>query len=163
MSIRNECFSDYLRIEEITKLAFMGKPYASGTEQYLAGKLRSSRALTLSLVAENSGTVVGHVAISPITIDGVSGPYFGLGPLAVLPNVQGRGYGTSLAKSALKFLADHGAKCCVLVGDPSYYSRFGFSIELELTYQGAPSEYFQSIWFSEEKLSGEVEFHEAFE
>jgi putative acetyltransferase len=163
MKIRNEKVSDYSRIEEITKLAFVGKPYASGTEQYLSEKLRENDALSLSLVLENEGTVVGHLALSPIKIDGLNGPYFGLGPLAILPEAQGKGYGTALLNSALEYLAENNAKCCVLVGDPNYYSRLGFEIESALTYQGAPTEYFQAIWFTKEKLVGEVEFHEAFE
>ncbi|EIO4107197.1 N-acetyltransferase [Vibrio vulnificus] len=163
MKIRNERFSDHSRIEEITKLAFLGKPYASGTEHYLAEKLREDEALSLSLVLESEGLVVGHLALSPIKINGLNGPYFGLGPLAVLPEAQGKGYGTELLNSALEYLAENNAKCCVLVGDPNYYSRSGFEIESALTYQGAPTEYFQAIWFTEEKLVGEVQFHEAFE
>ncbi|EJO3996525.1 N-acetyltransferase [Vibrio vulnificus] len=163
MNIRNECSNDYAQIEEITKLAFLGKPYSSGTEQYLAEKLRANDALVLSLVVEDAGAVVGHLALSPIKINGFNGSYFGLGPLAVSPSAQGKGYGTALLKSALEFLSANGAKCCVLVGDPNYYSRVGFKVESELTYQGAPAEYFQSIRFTEDKLAGEVEFHETFE
>ncbi|ELS0754627.1 N-acetyltransferase [Vibrio vulnificus] len=163
MNIRNECSNDYAQIEEITKLAFLGKPYSSGTEQCLAEKLRANDALVLSLVVEDAGAVVGHLALSPIKINGFNGSYFGLGPLAVSPSAQGKGYGTALLKSALEFLSANGAKCCVLVGDPNYYSRVGFEVESELTYQGAPAEYFQSIRFTEDKLAGEVEFHETFE
>ncbi|EHK9186141.1 GNAT family N-acetyltransferase [Vibrio vulnificus] len=91
MNIRNECSNDYAQIEEITKLAFLGKPYSSGTEQYLAEKLRANDALVLSLVVEDAGAVVGHLALSPIKINGFNGSYFGLGPLAVSPSAQAKG------------------------------------------------------------------------
>lgn len=163
MQIRNEQESDYLPIERLTKAAFEGKPYSSGTEEYLAQKLRDDNALTISLVAVVEGDVVGHIAISKVHIDGENHGYFGVGPLAVLPKMQGSGVGTKLLKSALSKLEDMAASCCVLVGDPNYYSRMGFELEKEIIYTGAPAEYFQSIRFSDDRLVGEVKFHSAFE
>lgn len=163
MNVRPECSNDYAQIETLTKLAFQDKPYASGTEQFLAQKLRTAQAMTLSLVIEESNVIVGHIAVSPVKINGKLNAYFGIGPLAVLPTKQGKGYGTKLLQVALDYLKNKDANCCVLVGDPNYYSRVGFSIDKHLYYRDAPAEYFQSVWFCDEKVTGEVTFHTAFE
>ncbi len=163
MEIRSELEGDYSQIEKITKLAFEGKVYSSGTEEYLATKLRKANALTISLVATIDGVIVGHVAASKVYIDGKDVGCFGIGPLAVLPEMQKSGIGTKLLKSALSKLEEMGADCCVLVGDPTYYSRVGFIVCKNLSYSGAPAEYFQFINFTRTNLSGEVSFHSAFE
>lgn len=163
LNVRPERSTDYSQIEALTLLAFQDKPYASGTEQYLAEKLRAKQALTLSLVVEKSNVIVGHIAVSPVKINDKLDACFGIGPLAVLPEVQGLGYGTQLLLDALEYLKSIDAKCCVLVGDPNFYSRVGFTVEKQLFYRDAPAEYFQSVWFCEERATGEVAFHDAFE
>jgi predicted N-acetyltransferase YhbS len=116
--------------------------------------LRDAGQLALSLVAvEASGdadTVIGHVALSPVTLtptpDG--GPdWYGLGPLAVVPERQGQGVGSRLVRSALEHLSGLGAAGCVLLGDPAYYGRFGFRATPALVLAGVPAAYFQALAF----------------
>jgi hypothetical protein len=63
--------------------------------------------------------------------DGATG-WFGLGPISVLPELQGTGIGTLLMQDALRLLRARGAAGCVVLGDPAYYSRFGFAPEASL-------------------------------
>ena len=41
--------------------------------------------ITVSLVAEMDGRVVGHIAFSPVTLSDGTGNWYGLGPVSVLP------------------------------------------------------------------------------
>lgn len=65
-------------------------------------------------------------------------------------------------KSSLGDLEAMGASGCVVLGDPSYYGRFGFKVVDGLVYPGVPAEYFQSLSFSGEFPQGEVSYHETF-
>ncbi len=88
--------------------------------------------------------------------------WYGLGPISVCPNKQGIGIGSLLMNAALQKLKDLGGKGCVLLGDPNYYSRFGFKSYPDLNLPDVPNEYFQAISFSNHIPSGEVTYHEAF-
>src|SRR5690606_17497287 len=111
------------------------------TEQFILSALRESGQLSVSLVADESGTVVGHVAVSPVVVsDGATG-WYGLGPLSVAPERQGQGVGGQLVEHALAELRRLGASGCVVLGDPKYYSRFGFIAEPSLALPGVPPEY----------------------
>jgi putative acetyltransferase len=68
MIVRKETESDVGAIFNITKLAFENHPYSNNTEQFIINALRSANALTISLVAEIDGKLVGHIAFSPVTI-----------------------------------------------------------------------------------------------
>ena len=163
LKIRSEENGDVEAIDEVTTSAFMNAPHTDHTEQYIVRELRNSAALSVSLVAENQGEIVGHVAISPVTIsDGAKG-WFGLGPISVSPNIQRSGIGSKLMRSALETLKASGASGCVLLGDPAYYSRFGFQPESCLVLDEVPPEYFQAIQFSGVLPSGKVKYHEAFD
>ena len=62
---------------------------------WIVKRLRACQALTLSLVADKDGQIVGHVAFSPVQIDGESSDWHGLGPVAVGLNGSDRGFGRS--------------------------------------------------------------------
>ena len=81
---------------------------------------------------------MGHVALSPVTING-QGNWLGLGPIAVIPERQKQGFCTALIKRALAELNQIIAGGCVLVGNPDYYSRFGFISDGALTYFDTPT------------------------
>lgn len=162
MIIRNEKKSDADVISEITRAAFENHPYSKHTEQFIISALRNANALTVSLVAEADGRVVGHVAFSPVTISKHSCDWYGLGPVSVLPEYQKQGIGTSLINEGLSLLKASGAKGCVLVGDPNYYKRFGFRNHPGLVLDGVPQEYFLALPFGENKIRGVVVFHEGF-
>ena len=125
--IRAEAHGDELAIHAVTRAAFLDAPHADHTEQAIVDALREDGALAISLVAQHGVRVVGHVAVSRVTLadDQVAG-WYGLGPISVLPEYQRQGIGTSLMRSALSELRERGAAGCVLVGDPAYYGRFGF-------------------------------------
>jgi putative acetyltransferase len=70
--------------------------------------LRAAGALTISLVAEIDGQVVGHIAFSPVTVsDGATG-WYGLGPVSVLPDYQKQGIEKALINEGLSSLKDMG-------------------------------------------------------
>lgn len=160
--IRPECKSDEDAIGEVTRQAFASHPYSSHTEHFIVGALREANALTISLVAEQSGQVVGHIAFSPVTIsDGTSG-WFGLGPVSVLPSVQKQGIGRTLIERGLSLLRERGAAGCVLLGEPAFYGRFGFANSPGLVLSGVPKEFFLAFSFGSGSPQGEVTYHVAF-
>lgn len=161
--VREEREGDAGIIRAVTRAAFAGMPYSEQTESAIVDALRAAGALAVSLVAAEEGEVIGHVAFSPITIDGAPAPgWFGVGPLSVRPDRQRSGIGSALMRAGLARLADAGAKGCVLVGDPAYYRRFGFRASSSLGYPDLPAEYFQVLALASETPSGIVAFHPAF-
>ena len=162
MIIRNELESDVEPISTVTKAAFESCPYGNHTEEFIVNALRAADALTVSLVAEASGKVVGHIAFSPVTISDGSQNWYGLGPISVLPEFQKQGIGKSLIHEGLSLLKALGAKGCVLVGDPKYYERFGFRNIPDLVLDGVPQEYFLALPFEKNKAHGVVVFHQGF-
>ncbi len=142
--------------------AFRTAPFSNQTESAIVDRLRSSDAMSLSLVALKSEEVVGHVAFSPVTIAGHNLDWYGLGPVAVRPDRQGRGIGQSLIRSGLERLQAQGAAGCVLVGAPEYYGRFGFKVYPQLTLAGLPPEYFLALPFGAGIPNGPVQYHGAF-
>lgn len=166
MQIRNERPQDAAAIAAITTDAFRGAPHAGGNEAAIIAALRLSGALTLSLVATQNGEIVGHVAFSPVGLDGQSagpgGPWYALGPVSVTPDRQCGGIGTSLIRAGLARLEALGAGGCVLTGEPAYYGRFGFASAELLTYCGHPSPYLQGLAFDGSIPRGDVKFDQAF-
>jgi putative acetyltransferase len=160
--IRPEAPSDVAAIHAVTVAAFLDAPHAAHTEQFIVEALRKAGALSISLVAEQAGEVVGHVALSPVSISDGSADWYGLGPISVRPEFQGRGIGSQLMHTAMGLLRQRGAAGCVLVGDPAYYARFGFKPEPSLVLPGVPPEYFQALRFGRTLTNGVVTFHEAF-
>ena len=120
MIIRPESANDYHSIRCILIAAFADHPFSHQTEHLIVEALRASNALTVALVAEVDGKVVGHIAFSPVWIDGMDCKWFALGPVAVLPDFQRQGIGKSLVEEGLQAIRSLGAQGCVLVGDPAY-------------------------------------------
>lgn len=138
MEIRFEIPADRAAIRQITQDAFAGAEHSSGTEGAIIDGLRAARTLTLSLVAEEGGQVIGHAAFSPVMIGGRDAGWFGLGPVAVRPDRQGQGAGGALIREGLARLRAMEAQGCVVLGDPGYYSRFGFAVDPNLKFEGVP-------------------------
>lgn len=160
--IRRETSTDIAAIAAVTVAAFQNAAHTSHTEQFIIAALRNAGQLSVSLVADDNGVVIGHVAVSPVTIsDGTSG-WLGLGPISVAPDYQGQGIGTQLMEQALAELRALSASGCVVLGEPGYYSRFGFKAEPSLVLPEVPSEYFQAVLFSGALPSGVVSYHESF-
>ena len=163
MIIRPEVPQDIPSIRTLTDAAFVGVEHSSQTEGAIVDALRDAGALTVSLVAERDGSVIGHVGFSPVLINGADIGWFGLGPVSVSPTLQRGGVGSALIKAGLDKLASLGAQGCVVLGDPAYYGRFGFSSDHALRYGDVPPAYFQSLVLGEEPASGEVTYHAGFE
>ncbi len=90
---------------------------------------------TLSLVAEIEGAVVGHVAFSPVSIDkDESFKGYILAPLGVMPEHQKTGVGTALIENGLQRVMKMQANVVFVYGDPKYYNRFGFSVDVAQSY-----------------------------
>ncbi|MCM2252120.1 MAG: N-acetyltransferase, partial [Ramlibacter sp.] len=106
--------------------------------------------------------IVGHVAVSPVSISDGSTGWYGLGPISVKPDLQRMGIGSLLMRAALQRLRERGAAGCLLVGDPSYYARFGFKPEPRLVLPDVPARYFQALPLGPSLPRGVVTFHEAF-
>ncbi len=162
ISIRDELPADLAAIEAVTIEAF-GTAEHSSAEQFIVRALRDSGQLAVSLVAEENGRILGHVAVSPVTISTGSPGWYGLGPVSVVPGRQGKGIGTMLITRALAELRASGAVGCVVLGEPGYYSRFGFKGEPRLVLPDVPAEYFQAIAFNGTFPAGEVAYHASFE
>lgn len=124
VTMRNEQPRDAQAIRGVIELAF-----GQVDEGDLVDALRRAGALTVSLVAEIEDQVVGHIAFSPVTIrtPHASRGALGLAPLAVLPDHQRRGIGSELVRRGLEASRSAGHRIVVVVGQPEYYQRFGFS------------------------------------
>lgn len=118
-TIRRETSADQAAIREVHRRSF-----PSEAEGELVDALREARRLTISLVAEVEGAIVGHVAFSPVTAGETMG--LGLAPVAVLPDYRRRGIAAELIRAGLAEAARIGGGYAVVLGEPEYYGRFGF-------------------------------------
>ena len=162
IAIRSETDADAGAIADVTSAAFSTLPISDHTEQFIIAALRAANALTVSLVAEMDGRVVGHIAFSPVTMSDGSPGWFGLGPVSVLPAYQQQGIGGALIQEGLSRLRGLGARGCCLVGHPGYYKRFGFQNTQGLGHEGVPEDAFFAMSFDGHIPQGSVAFHEGF-
>ncbi|MCH4885604.1 MULTISPECIES: N-acetyltransferase [Pseudomonas] len=163
MTISKERPQDIEAISRLTEAAFRNEEYSSHTEHFIVNALRRTGQLSISLVAAEHDEILGHVAISPVSISsGVTG-WYGLGPISVRPDRQGKGIGSALMWAALQQLRQQGAAGCVVLGDPAYYGRFGFKAHPGLELPDVPPEYFQALSFTGELPVGVVKYAAAFD
>lgn len=160
--IRSETDADASAITEVTVAAFKTLEISNHTEQFIVEALRAAKALTVSLVAELDGRVIGHIAISPVIISDGARNWYGLGPVSVLPEYQRQGIGKALMLEGLSRLKALNAKGCCLVGHPDYYKKFGFKNVPGLVLEGVPPEVFFALSFDAYTPQGTVSFHEGF-
>lgn len=166
MIIRKENTADITAIERLTYQAFENHPHhevgAKPTEHLIINSLRENGALTLSLVAEDVSGIVGHIAFSPVNINGEASNWYGLAPVSVSVERQGEGIGSKLIREGMEQLKALGADGLVLLGEPQYYGRFGFKSAPDLTLPGVPAEYFIVHLFGSNVPSGDVSYHPSF-
>ena len=119
IEIRAETPEDTARVRDVNRRAF-----GQDDEGRIVDALRANGAVLCSLVATDAGDVVGHITYSPARVGGVMGA--ALGPMAVTPERQRQGIGTRLVATGNDQLAGHRRAFIVVVGHPTFYSRFGF-------------------------------------
>ncbi|MBT8431364.1 MAG: N-acetyltransferase [Altererythrobacter sp.] len=163
ITYRPEEPDDRRPIFKLTEAAFKDMPFSDGDERELVDRLRKDGDLTLSLVAETSEGIIGHIAFSPVTISDGTKKWYGLGPVSVWPELQGKGIGGALINRGITQMRGIGAKGIVLLGSPKYYSRFGFKSDPLIAYPGPPPEYFQYLILAGEKPVGTVSYAPGFE
>lgn len=162
MLIRYEAPDDFDGIGDLTSTAFKPMPN-SGTEAEIIRRLRAAGDLTISLVVEDGGEILGHVAFSPVTINGVHDGWFGLGPISVAPERQRQGIGKALITRGLELLKGMGASGCALIGNPDFYRGAGFSSDGQLSYCDLDTRLVQRIVLRGSAPSGALRFAPAFE
>lgn len=160
--IRPETTHDHNRVEEILIAAFRDHHYSDQNEHLLLNRLREEGALVTTLIAEQAGLAVGHIAFSKVLVDDEDLNWYGLAPLAVHPDFHLQGIGTELVNAGLKEIQNLGAQGCVVFGDPNYYGRFGFQTDTGLVYPPAPPEYFMALSFAKPRPKGVIKYHQAF-
>lgn len=132
LAIRKVYPEDYQITEFVTREAFWNHHGPGCSEHYLLQVLRKSSAYIpeLDYLVEVDGTCVGHIVFShsKVTSDfGQDYPVITFGPVAVLPEFQGKGIGMALIEHALEEASMLGYKAVFIYGDPSYYKKFGFA------------------------------------
>jgi putative acetyltransferase len=128
------CLSPVIRFERPDDLeairSLVASAFPTDAEARLVSTLRAAGRLTVSLVAEIDGAIVGHVAFSPVSVErgrggeGVRGE--GLAPLAVAERHRRRGIGERLVRAGIEACRADGVGFIVVLGEPEYYGRFGF-------------------------------------
>lgn len=156
--------------------AVLESAFGRSDEARMVAALGAARAATVSLVAQippddreqTPWPIVGHIALSPVTINGSSEPRgLGLGPLAVAPAHQRKGVGAELVRTALRRACLLGYSYVVVLGHPHYYPRFGFepASRFGLSYpEPTPDPVFMALELTSAALAnvaGVVRFHPA--
>ncbi len=131
MIIRDETPSDHAAVRDLVAAAF-GQP----DEADLVERLRADGDAAIALVAEDNGSVVGHILFSRM-----QAPFraLGLAPVSVAPERQGTGIGSRLIRAGLERAQAEGWQGVFVLGDPAYYRRFGFDPALAKGFTSAYS------------------------
>lgn len=154
--LRSETENDYLSIDKIIKEAFLSNSLSNHKEQILVRLLRNEFDYNpdFSIVAESDEQLIGFLKLTKIQIQSTTKRLkaLALAPLVVSPVAQGKGVGSALMHEAHKRATDAGFSLIVLVGDPSYYDKFGYfpseDSGLKLPYD-LPKEYCLMKWLTQ--------------
>lgn len=130
ITIRSERQGDRERISAVVRRTYADVPHSDHREHSMVDRLRETDAYVpaLSLLAELAGEAVGHVLLTKVRIvgHGATTAALALAPLSVVPEYRSRGIGARLVRTAHKRAAAHGFRMIIVVGNPSYYPRFGY-------------------------------------
>jgi predicted N-acetyltransferase YhbS len=142
VDVRTETTEDYAQTEAVVEMAFRAASHSSQSEHVLVKDLRQCQAAfvpELSFVATvgagDDRKVVGHVMLTRVRIvveafdagEHSSSLILALAPLSVVPDMQRKGVGKLLVTAAHNAARDMGFSAVIILGDPEYYSRFGYS------------------------------------
>lgn len=151
---------DAQQVRDLLEASFPGF-----VEAVLVDRLRSDGDIDLSLVAEDQGVVVGYVAFSRLMVEGGDQPFraAALAPLAVYPEYQQQGVATRLVREAHACLAAMGLTLSVVLGEPSYYGRFGYSNRRVALFESEfQSPYLMALSFGAAPWEGRLVYPAAF-
>ena len=163
IEIREEAPADQSHVDELVRAAF-----GSDMQAGLLQRLRPAANPQVSLVALAQETIVGHIFFSPvICAQNTSLPCAQLSPVSVQPEHQGDGIGSLLINAGVAQCALNGIAAVFLVGNPAYYSRFGFRFARErgLHCEGEHDPFLQYLEVKDDGLGqtqGLVSFHPEF-
>lgn len=168
LNIRPESEKDLTTLRQLIQDAFDPMPFSTGKEWQLVESIRSSDGYVpeLALVAEYEGEIVGHIMVSEVAIDSKISmiPALILSPVSVLPRFQRKGVGQALCRKAVEEAKKTDYPVMIVIGDPNYYSRFGFQPAVPQGVYlpfGFEEEYLQMTPLKEgalEKVSGAIQF-----
>jgi len=164
MVIRAEEQRDRAAVYAVNTSAF-----ETAAEARLVDALREQAHPVVSLVSETEGAIVGHIMFSPVSLHGHPElKIMGLAPMAVTPEHQRKGIGSSLVRAGLEQCRRLGCGAVVVLGHPEYYPRFGFlpsaRFGIGCEYE-VPEEVFMVVELQPGYLSGasgEIKYHPAF-
>ena len=110
--------ADYAEIRNVLLGAFPAPDEAA-----LVDQLRADGEAVIELVADDDGSIVGHILFSP-----VDAPFraLALAPVAVAPDRQGQGIGSALINAGHQIARGSGWDAIFVLGEPAYYRRFGY-------------------------------------
>ena len=148
--IRHARASDHAAIAAVLTAAF-----GRADEAALVARLRADEDTLFELVAEEDGAVAGHILFSRLWADRFE-LYGALAPLAVHPDRHRQGLGGKLVRAGLESAREFGCHGVLVLGDPGYYGRFGFSAdgarEVNAPYRGLPA--FQALALEDDAFTG---------
>ncbi|MDF2231022.1 N-acetyltransferase [Albimonas sp. CAU 1670] len=121
MRLRHETEADHDAVRRVVEAAF-----GREDEARLVTRLHEEGDAAIALVAEVDGRIAGHVMFSPMRAPQGA---LGLAPISVRPDLHGNGIGGALIRRGLEEARTRGASAVFVLGDPPYYTRFGFSPE----------------------------------
>jgi putative acetyltransferase len=132
VGIRAATAADADAIDSVIRAAFAGTGFGHQGEAELVRMIDADGDALVSLVAEQSGVIVGHVLFSRMDVeaDGAALSAAGLAPVSVVPDLQGQGIGDALIRAGLDALREQGVAISFVLGHETYYPRFGYSPEL---------------------------------
>ncbi len=138
MVIREEAAADIAGIGRVTELAFGQRDEAD-----LISALRENGDIEISLVAVDDEAVIGHVLFSKLH---APPKCLALAPVSVMPDRQSRGVGSRLIREGLRRAKEIGWRAVFLLGEPDYYSRFGFRVDSAAGFETPyPAEFFMAL------------------
>lgn len=164
LNIRDETSADFPHVHAITTAAFKRH-----IEADINDRLRAANAAVISLVAERNAAIVGHIMFSRAAIvdNGKAQPTVALGPIAIDPAHQRRGYGGKLIQAGLQACKDKDIPHVFLLGHTTYYPRFGFqpAANYGVIYGDKAHDAFMCLELTSGSLdtvAGRMVFHQAF-
>ena len=163
MIIRSEEPEDIKGIRKVNIEAF-----ETHEEADLVDALRDAGAFVISLAAVDDSEIIGHILFTAATLEGSEAKIFGIGPMGVLPEQQGKGVGTRLMEAGLEECKTKDADAVIVLGYPEFYTKFGFAPSVEFDIKSefdVPPEVFMVRELRKGALdgkSGTIKYHRLF-